>query len=1313
MAENNLNGSSTSVPSGGSGPDAYIGSNEGPVFQVVNPGPASGVAIAEPNQPQTTILKQYQYPLPTGKVIITVGANEEEARGLAEQQFNRIRANQMNNPVGGDTSFVNLTTDDIGVPTEKPASAVHYINRDLDVPVGTKITQNVKSTTNDLFNQGYDVVDGVITKVPTAQQKTIAKLNKQVTIDVLKHHLGLKQIGDARSEAVDINDDGKIDLSDVLALQKQIRDPQKYKIDPAKYASIIKAYNDDAANLDTVEINEDGSINANYTDAQGQTKSLSGADFKALAEQYKIDNVPEAIIETNTPENLTLLREFQPEQKEAAKPTEQPENTLKDPDLPDEGLDMIGEEEPSFVKEGINFVDHNGQKVPEAGLDVLKMVVRLKDPDMRYDVNGDGKLTPSDALSFMKFSKGMGIGDEAEAFMKKFYKAIPQEMAADVDRMEYTNIDTGFFDSPEYAEFIGDGLGKIGTTDVRYSPYFGEQGSGSIGAEQDAAYEAYLKRTGNESMMVGGEGFVPHQGYQAPVTETLEPRPEDTQTDSILDTTQKVTEPVVQEPEPEPMPTADTSTSPLPEDRPAYTSTAQYTPTTTTSNNIYGTYQTASQTGGLGSTPSGTPGFNTDYIPGAVQPTIQQPTAITSTGSQTVMYQNQFGQRIPVTLVNGQPVTYVPQGYTRMAQGGDVGDTNLEAEYRLATKFLGYQGPKSRPALNDFIKANPGAAARMGKYQQAMAGMARGGVVYAADGVDTGSTDNTTNDTTGAEGSPGFGYYTSVVPMFGNAVSQTMQPMQGMVSYLSPESNQFIGAGYGQVGATSPYAQAATVGTTAQAQMPQYQQAMGYNAYGISPYVQQQTAGLSPAYMQAMDPRTGQLMSQYAVDAAQGQSSLNIQAAQGQAYMMQNPMQRELQQGELISGAADAQKAAAFTEQIEAATAEPSEKATVAGQLEGLMQQFESGDTPAWAAGAMRAAMGQMAARGLGASSLAGQAVVQAAMESAIPIAQADAATVARFESQNLSNRQQRAMLAAQQRAQFMGQEFDQAFQSRVMNASKISDIANMNFTAEQQVALENSRAANTMELANLSNRQAGIMAEAAAIAQMDMANLSSRQQAAVQNAQTFLQIDMANMDRQQQTALFKAQQNIQALFTDQAAENAARQFNSSSENQTRQFFASLANQTSQFNAAQTNATNQFNVSSVNAIREFNANLQQQRDMFNAQNSLVVAQANAQWRQNIATLNTAAQNESNREFASAINGMTAANLDAVWQRERDLMSYNFTSTESAKDRALQIIIADKEMTALKTKLGYQEDADKTELAFRFLFGSSFGGLFGK
>jgi hypothetical protein len=100
----------------------------------------------------------------------------------------------------------------------------------------------------------------------------------------------------------------------------------------------------------------------------------------------------------------------------------------------------------------------------------------------------------------------------------------------------------------------------------------------------------------------------------------------------------------------------------------------------------------------------------------------------------------------------------------------------------------------------------------------------------------------------------------------------------------------------------------------------------------------------------------------------------------------------------------------------------------------------------------------------------------------------------------------------------------------------------------------------------------------------------------------------------------------------------------------------------------------QFNVNSVNALREFNSQIQQQRDLFNAQNGLVIAQANAQWRQNLATLNTAAQNESNMAFAQTINALTSTNLDAIWQRERDIMSMAFQVSEGNADRANSIII---------------------------------------
>ena len=409
---------------------------------------------------------------------------------------------------------------------------------------------------------------------------------------------------------------------------------------------------------------------------------------------------------------------------------------------------------------------------------------------------------------------------------------------------------------------------------------------------------------------------------------------------------------------------------------------------------------------------------------------------------------------------------------------------------------------------------------------------------------------------------------------------------------------------------------------------------------------------------------------------AAASSVSNLNAAQGTGILMSNPTQRKLETGELISGVANAETASNYAEKIQAAEATPTKEATIQGQLEGLMQAFEGGNTPAWAAGALRNASAEMAARGLGASSMAGQAMVQAAMESALPIAQADASVIANFEAQNLSNRQQRAMLAAEQRATFMGMEFDQAFQSRVMNASKVSDIANMNFTAEQQVALENSRIANTVNLSNLNNKQAMVMAEASALANIDMSNLSNRQQAAVQNAQAFLQMDMVNLSNRQQTDTFNAQQRIQSLFTDQAAVNAARQFNASSANQTDQFFANLRNTTSQFNASQVNAQEQFNSGEANAMNKFTAEIMNQRDQFNAQNRLIIDQSNAQWRREVATADTVAVNRANELNANSILEMSNTAYNDLWQYYADSMEWAWTSADNTMERMTRLALGE-------------------------------------
>ena len=613
---------------------------------------------------------------------------------------------------------------------------------------------------------------------------------------------------------------------------------------------------------------------------------------------------------------------------------------------------------------------------------------------------------------------------------------------------------------------------------------------------------------------------------------------------------------------------------------------------------------------------------------------------------------------------------------------------------------MGYQGDMGQ--FQQFIEQDPARQQQMNMYTNAAQKMAQGGMVkkMAVGGTTTNpsGTQAPTPTITGPSINPTTGdpenigefsveqVYTPGVPVGGTTIAaQTQQT-------AAQDITQGTGTLTGQV--------AVPTATAAASQAPSVTQSATntMQAAQAAPAVDAAMQATQAAQANPQDPRAQ-------VTAAQQTASSvgNLQAAQGNASLINNPVQRQIQQGELISGVADAAVAANFTEQIQAAQTTPTQAAMVQGQLDGLMQQFVGGATPAWAAGAIRSANAAMAARGLGASSLAGQAIVQAAMESALPIAQADAQIQAQFEGQNLSNRQQIAMLAAQQRAKFMGQEFDQEFQTRVQNSARIGDIANMNFTAEQQVQLENSRATNTMNLNNLSNSQAMVMAEASALAQLDTQNLSNRQQTAVQNAQSFLQTDMANLSNRQQTDLFKAQQRVQSMFTDQAAQNAAAQFNATSQNQTDQFFQNLGAQVSQFNATQQNAQAQFNAGQTNTVNRFNAELNNQRDQFNAQNQLVIAQSNAQWRRQIATADTASVNRANELNANAILDISNQAYSNLWNYYGDTMEWAWTSAESQLDRISAMAIAELDA---KTK------SEASDAAGKSAAGSAIGSLIG-
>ena len=475
---------------------------------------------------------------------------------------------------------------------------------------------------------------------------------------------------------------------------------------------------------------------------------------------------------------------------------------------------------------------------------------------------------------------------------------------------------------------------------------------------------------------------------------------------------------------------------------------------------------------------------------------------------------------------------------------------------------------------------------------------------------------------------------------------------------------QFVAQGTGEVTGPAPTATATTATPAASVAQPtQPDTSKIEEIERVKQGTEDALSQLSTEQVDATDPRLQ-------IDAQQQTTSAvsDLEAAQGTADLIQrdgvdltDAPTRTVGEDELIKqgyqglSSVDQQKVGETfgTGEVQAAS--------VQDELSSLMAQFEGGDTPAWAAGSMRRANQIMAQRGLSASSMAGQAVIQAAMEAALPIAQIDA-----------GNKQQMALFKAEQRAKFLQIDFDQDFQAKVMNAAKVEQAANMQFSADQQIVLENSRLVNSMNLANLNNRQSLVLAEASALANLDMANLSNRQQAEVMNAQTFLQIDMANMENRQQVELFKTQQRIGALFSDQSAANAAQQFNASSENQTNQFFENLKAQVQQFNTSQLNAMEQFNAGQANTIEQFNSSMLNQRDQFNAQNQLVVSQNNAAWRRQIATIDTAAINRANELNANAILNISNQAYQNLWQYFSDESERAWKTSESEQDRMTQI-----------------------------------------
>jgi hypothetical protein len=396
-------------------------------------------------------------------------------------------------------------------------------------------------------------------------------------------------------------------------------------------------------------------------------------------------------------------------------------------------------------------------------------------------------------------------------------------------------------------------------------------------------------------------------------------------------------------------------------------------------------------------------------------------------------------------------------------------------------------------------------------------------------------------------------------------------------------------------------------------------------------------------------------------------------AAQGAATQVAAPQKRAAQTGEVVSGSAVDQTAVeAALAKTQAAQGVVTEEMTTQGQLNKLLTNFDAGNPPPWAAASMRGATAQLAARGLGVSSMAGQAIVQATLEAALPIAAADAKVFEQLGLQNLSNRQQTAMILGEQRAKFLGQEFDQNFQAKVLNAARIADIADKNFTADVTIALENARITSTVDLQNLSNKQALVLAKTAQVANLETTNLNNKQQVAVENAKAFLTLDIKNLDNKQQTALFKAKEIADSIISDTAAANAAKATNAANALEADKINAQLALSASQYNTAEKNKVATFNKSAADELIKFNAQESNNRAEFNANLSTQISIANAKLLAEVSTANTRETNAMAAVNAKNATDLSASTYAQLSQTYRDQLETAWKTSENLLDRASEL-----------------------------------------
>jgi hypothetical protein len=593
----------------------------------------------------------------------------------------------------------------------------------------------------------------------------------------------------------------------------------------------------------------------------------------------------------------------------------------------------------------------------------------------------------------------------------------------------------------------------------------------------------------------------------------------------------------------------------------------------------------------------------------------------------------------------------------------------------IIARKLGYDGPMQ--GFDEFVRSSPALSARYNmvtdKYVQRMAkgGLTRnkfaaGGNVEQTDSQAPKKTDQGTERTMGTT-------FTDIggVPMAGGAAQLTAEEIE-------VQQNELVGTG-SLAANTATKAKADQITSTSTAAAPTKITAEKVSTDTVAPDVQKAMSGVKAAQGDVskkaqVTAAQGKVSSQSiakagTVDeefiqpitaeervtgkeelvtaateklapqakAAQTKTPAQIKAAQG--TVKKNELVKAAQikdsdmaQAKAITAAGLAPDAVAVAARLEkftvdegtlaeAAQGNVDAQATVQGQLSELMKSFDDGQTPAWASGAIRAANAAMASRGVGGSSMAGAAIFQAAMESALPIASQDAQTFAQMGMQNLNNRQQTSLANAAAQQGLSLQNLNNEQQAALQNSSNSFALQSQNLSNMQQTMLANTQIRASLQGQNLSNQQQAAVVNAARYAEMNNINLNNVQQARLQDSANSLQVDLANLSNRQQTALANAQlqaalqnknldnkQQAAVLNAARFAENNNISFNAEQQAQLQN--SELMKTIGLANLSASQATTLANAATYASMDMANLNNRQQAQVVNAQAFLQMDMAN-------------------------------------------------------------------------------------------------------